>query len=89
VLFGPPTPVALDEIDSCLWSQVVRLYRTGKLDGARDLFQIGAAIRARIQMGLEPTPVMTLQRALEVVGDQLEGALPYQIPGQEPHGEPF
>jgi hypothetical protein len=42
-----------DEIGSCLGSQVLRLHRTGKPDGRPDVLQVGAAIRAPTQMGLE------------------------------------
>ena len=59
MLFGPPAPVELDDIGSCLWSQVLRLDRTGKLNGHSDLFQVGAAIRARAKMGLELALVTT------------------------------
>ena len=72
----------------CLRSQVVRLDRTGQLDGHFDLFQVGAAIRARTQMRLETATVTTRQGAFEVVGDQLDGLLAYQVSGQEPHGQP-
>jgi hypothetical protein len=89
LLFGPPAPVKLDEIGPCLWSQVVRLDRTGPLDGRSDLFQVGAAIRTRTQMRLEAAPVTTSQGPFEVVGNQLDGLLAHQVSWQDPHGQPL
>src|SRR5438309_9591855 len=65
--------------------QTVRLDPPGELDGLLDLREIGAAVRADSEMGLEAAPLPPRQPAFEVVGDELDRLLAGEVARRQPH----
>ena len=73
LLFGPPPAVEVGELVLHLRGQVVGFEPAGEADGLAHLREVLGAVRAARQVRLEAAPGPGVQRALEVVGDQLDG----------------
>src|SRR5690348_4064061 len=81
--FGPPPAVQVGELVPHLGGQVLGCELAGQLDGLAHLRQVLGAVRAAGQVGLEPAPGGAAQRALQVVGDQLDSLLADEVTVQE------
>src|SRR5712691_2063977 len=86
LLFGSPPAVQVGEFLPHLRGEVLGRQLAGQLDGLAHLRQVLGTVRAGGQVGLEAAPGRAAQRALQVVGDQLDGLLADEVTvTQEPH----
>ena len=85
-----PLPVAPEEVHEVLLGvegEVVGLDVPDGGDGGADLVQVGPAVRAGPQVPLEPTPLPPRERALEVVGHELDRLPAHEVSTtHESHG---